>query len=100
MKPEWQKKIARERIDILFEEAEKAFPENKRRADRYVELARKIAMRYRVKIPKNHKKRFCEECHVYIKPGVNCDVKVGSKERAVKWECRECGHIKRYPYKG
>ncbi len=100
MASKWQKKIARERIEILFEEAKEAFPENKKRADRYVELARKIAMRYRVKIPKKYRKRFCEECYSYIKPGANCEVEMDSGDKALKWNCEECGHIKRYPYKG
>ncbi len=100
MKPKWQKKIAKERVEILFEEAGKAFPENKKRADRYVELARKIAMRYRIKIPKKHKKSFCGECKSYIKPGANCDVELDSDEKISKWKCLECGHIKRYQYKG
>ncbi len=100
MKPEWQKKIARERIEILFEEAGKAFPENKKRADRYVELARKIAMRYRVKIPKEFRKMFCENCYKYIKPGVNCTVEIDSDGKVIRWECNECGHVKRYPYGG
>ncbi len=100
MKPKWQKKIARERIEILFEEAEKNFPKNKRRADRYVELARKIAMRYRVGIPESYRRKFCEECKSYIKPGVNCKVEVDNDEKTVKWKCDECGHVKRYPYRG
>lgn len=100
MKPKWQKKIARERIEILFEEAEKNFPKNKRRADRYVELARKIAMRYRVGIPERYRRKFCEECYSYIKPGVNCKVEVDNDEKTVKWKCDECGHVKRYPYRG
>ncbi|MFP4116528.1 MAG: ribonuclease P protein component 4 [Candidatus Aenigmatarchaeota archaeon] len=100
MKPDWQKKIARERIEILFEEAEEAFTERKDRANRYVELARKIAMRYRVKIPKELNRKFCEECHSYIKPGVNCKTQVDSDEKTVKWKCEECGYVKRYPYEG
>ena len=100
MKPKWQKDIARERIEVLFNQADKTFPENKDRADRYVELARKIAMSYRVKIPKELNKKFCENCYSYIKPGVNCKVEMDSEEKTVKWKCEECGHVKRYPYEG
>ena len=42
------KKIVNERIKILFEEAEK----NSDYSNRYVYLARKLSMRYNVKIPK------------------------------------------------
>ncbi|MFP4045759.1 MAG: ribonuclease P protein component 4 [Candidatus Aenigmatarchaeota archaeon] len=99
MKPKWQRKIARERMEILFEEAEKAFPEHQERSDRYVELARKIGMRYKVKIPKEYKRRFCSNCYSYLKPGVNCKVRVNSEEKTVRWECEECGNLHRYPYR-
>lgn len=99
MKPKWQKEIARERIQILFEEAKKAFPEHPERANRYVELARKIGMHYRVRIPKELKRKFCDECHSYLKPGVNCEVNIDSEKNVVEWKCKECGHLKTYPYR-
>ena len=46
-----QQKIATERIEQLFEEAERTFHGNKTLANRYVSLARKIAMKVKVRIP-------------------------------------------------
>ena len=40
-----QKEIALQRIKILFQQAEEMFPKNKALANRYVSLARKIAMK-------------------------------------------------------
>ncbi|MBU2564846.1 MAG: ribonuclease P protein component 4, partial [Candidatus Thermoplasmatota archaeon] len=50
-------------FDRLFTLAEKeSLKHNMDRADRYVELARKIGMRYNVSIPAKYKRRFCKHC--------------------------------------
>ncbi len=42
-KPDWMIEIAQERMDILFNRAEKEYKEHPERSHRYVELARKIS---------------------------------------------------------
>ena len=42
-KPNWMIDIAQERMDILFNRAEKEYKEHPERSHRYVELARKIS---------------------------------------------------------
>ena len=50
--------IAGERIDILFNLAEEEAKAHKfQRANRYVDLARKIGMRYNVRVPSQYKRR-------------------------------------------
>ena len=98
MIPKWMKEIAKERINILMKEAEKEVKYHSERSKRYVELARKIGMRYKVRIPRKYKRRICPNCHAYLKPGVNCTVRLDPKNRCVVWKCLECGHEKRYPY--
>src|SRR3989338_5503391 len=85
--------IARERIDILFREA-KLNPEY---ANRYVFLARKIAMKLNVKIPKEYKMRYCHKCYKYFSAG-NSSVRTNAKTKAVEYGCRACGHVNRYGY--
>lgn len=98
-KPGWQKDIARERIDILFALAEKEFKKHRERSKRYVQLARKIGMRYNVKIPENLKGSFCKLCNSYLKLGVNCRVRTNPAQKAVIMKCLECGKITRHPYR-
>ena len=62
-KPAKQRKLALERIEELFKQADKAFKKNPELSDRYVHLARKIAMKYKVKIRSPLKKRFCKHCY-------------------------------------
>ena len=91
------KDIANERIEILFEEAEAAFKEHPERSNRYVELARKIGMKAKVKIPKQFKRKFCKHCNAYLKPGVNCKVR-NAKGRMI-YECLKCRKFMRFVIK-
>ncbi len=91
-------KIAEERIEILFREAERQIREHPERANRYVFLARKIAMRYNVKIPKELKRKFCHKCHHYFLLGKNCKVRTNPETKCVEYKCLDCGRVNRYGY--
>jgi ribonuclease P protein subunit RPR2 len=86
------KKIARERVNELFKQAEKA--KEKVFANRYVELARKIAMRYKIRIPTELKRRVCKHCYSYLRPGKN--VRIRTKEGKVVYYCLECKKYMRF----
>jgi len=88
------KPLARERIAVLFAEAEKAFHEDPAYSDRYVELARKIAMKERVRIDHEYRRRFCHHCSRYLVPGANMRVRVHPGWVAVT--CGSCKTTTRY----
>lgn len=96
-KPKYQRKIAEERIHILFEEAEKAFADHPERSNRYVEIARNIAMKFNLSMPDELKNLFCPQCYAYWVPSetVRIRLKNGSKVMT----CNECGKVTRRPYK-
>jgi ribonuclease P protein subunit RPR2 len=97
-KPEWQTDIAKERIIILFREAAKSARANDfKRADRYVFLARKIGMKYNVKLTR-YKRKFCKYCYKYLLPGANAVVRTNPRTQSVEIKCLECKKINRYPY--
>ncbi len=98
MIPHWMKRIARERISILLKLAEKEVSSHPERSRRYVELARRIGMRYKVRLPKKYKRKVCKTCNSYLKPGVTCTVRLIPKEKVVVWRCLNCGRERRYPY--
>ena len=83
-----QKQIAQERIETLFLEAEKAFPTNKSLSNRYVTLARKIAMKVKTRIPRELKRKFCKHCYKYLFPGRNCRIR--TREGKLIIYCLEC----------
>lgn len=91
-------KIALERIKILFQEAAKQFKRNPERSHRYVALARKIAMKTKVKVPKNLKRKFCLHCYKYLQPGVNCRVR--TKNKKLIYFCYACKKYMRIPLTG
>lgn len=97
-KQAWQQKIARERIKILFELAEKEFEKHPERSRRYIELARKIGMRYNVRLGKL-KRKFCKNCNTLLKPGVTSNVMLDTKNKTVVVICKNCQKIYRYRYK-
>jgi ribonuclease P protein subunit RPR2 len=92
-----ERQIALDRIEQLFSEAEKAFKEKPHLSNRYVELARKIAMKAKVRIRSELKKRFCKHCQSYLKPGVNCRVRLTKKH--LTYYCQSCKKFMRFPYK-
>lgn len=97
-KPNWQIGIAKERIKILFDEAEKRFDDRPELSDRYVELARKLNMKYNVPIPAKYKRRFCKSCHKYLRAGKNAKVRLNPKEKCINIWCLECGNVMRVGY--
>src|SRR3989338_5771704 len=92
VKPEYQLRIARERIAILFSEASAAEPEL---AKRYMKLAKKIGMRYNIRLGKL-KRRFCRHCFSYFTAG---NSRRRMKSGIMNVTCLSCGKITRYPYK-
>ena len=62
-------------------------------ARRYVYLARRISMRTKTKIPKEH--IYCKNCFTPMVPGT-FRVRLGAHR--VIMTCAECGSVKRIPY--
>ncbi len=93
-----ERRIALERMGILFGLAEKeALQGHAARARRYVDLARRLGMRYNVRVPAEYKRRFCKACLAYLVPSVNARVRVGRGRVVVT--CLVCGAIQRLPFR-
>lgn len=71
--------------------------ERPERARRYVELARKIGMRYNVRTPANFRRSFCKSCRAYLVPSRNARVRVD--EGRIIVTCGGCGAVQRRPYR-
>ncbi|MEM4259875.1 MAG: ribonuclease P protein component 4 [Candidatus Woesearchaeota archaeon] len=96
-KTDKQLKIAEERIVELFSLAENGFKNNPALSNRYITLARKISMKYKVKIPAELKRRFCKYCYSYLFPGINCRVRLNNDK--IIYTCFKCKNFIRFPYK-
>ncbi len=92
------RKIAEKRIKELFKEAEEAAASGKMdRADRYVELARKIGMRYNVTLQSEFRRRVCRNCYSYLYPGKSCRVRLQKGKLVTR--CDRCGEMNRYIFR-
>jgi len=88
--------IAAERIDRLAELAEAATVAGEfDRSREYVRLARRLAERHRLSLPRGFARAACDACDVYQRPGVNVRVRV-QRGRVIR-RC-DCGATARYPY--
>jgi ribonuclease P protein subunit RPR2 len=98
-KPEWQQELAQERIEILFREALAAAKSGRLdRANRYVYLARRLAMKFNLRFEREQRRKFCHNCYHYLLPGKNVRVRINPKTKAVEMTCLDCKHVNRYPY--
>ena len=91
------KDLAIQRIDRLFELAHDEFGQNPQRSDRYVLLARRIGMRYRIRFPSTLKRQMCKHCRSYLVQGSSSRVRL--RGRYITVTCLRCNKQMRYPYK-
>ncbi|MBN1644549.1 ribonuclease P [Candidatus Woesearchaeota archaeon] len=90
------KESAKKRIIFFFKEAKNVFASNPSLANRYITLARKYSMKYKVKIPRVLKRRFCRHCYKYLVPGKNCRVR--THKGKVVYFCMNCKKYMRFVY--
>ena len=94
------KRIAMQRIRTLFHLARETVHEDPALAQRYVDIARKVAMAAKVRLPRKYRRQVCPHCKSFILPGVNCRVRVKQRrEPHVVITCLNCGKQMRIPLK-
>lgn len=86
------RQIALERIHTLFELAKSNIRKEPALAQRYAQIARRIAMKTRVRLPREYRRLICKHCKSFIYPNVNCRVRVQQRrEPHTVITCLECG---------
>ena len=62
----------------------------------HVATAKKIILKYKLKIPFEYKILFCKNCKRFIVPGRDSRFRIGkSRIKALRITCRICGHTYR-----
>ncbi|MHA1265141.1 MAG: ribonuclease P protein component 4 [Candidatus Helarchaeota archaeon] len=93
------KKIALEQINRLFDQAKQVFNENPEKSQRYIDIARAISKRCKVRIPPHHKYLVCKHCKSYLVFGVTGRVRLRTnKRRHITVTCLKCKTHKRNYY--
>lgn len=99
--PKFNKKqlqqLALTRVKEFFKEAQHIFPTHPHLADRYIQIARKTAMKVNLKLPRELKRRFCKHCYAYFVPGKTCRIRI-HKSR-VTYYCVACKKYMRFMLK-
>ena len=93
MRPTGAKQIARQRIQILFEQAKKVCKTDTKLATQYVKSARRIAMAAKIRLPLEFRRQTCKNCNALLMQGSNCRVRIKQKrESHVVITCLNCGN--------
>lgn len=88
--------IAADRIQRLHDLAQEAARDgDDDRAREYVRLARRLAERNRLRLPREFRRFTCDACDAYLIPGRNARVR--TRDGHVVVTC-DCGQQSRYPY--
>jgi ribonuclease P protein subunit RPR2 len=91
-----EKRVALKRIQILFDLAKKNIHKNPQLSNRYIEIARKVAMRVRLHLPKEYRYYYCKHCKSFNLPGVNKIVRIQPKRSPhIVFTCTTCGKYTR-----
>jgi ribonuclease P protein subunit RPR2 len=92
------KKIAGQRVELLFQRAKSVYRSDPQLSSRYVVTARKIAMAAKMPLPVVYKRQICKKCNTLLVQGDNCRVRVRpNREPHVVITCLNCGSKTRIP---
>ncbi|HEY9385904.1 MAG TPA: RNase P subunit [Nitrososphaeraceae archaeon] len=90
------KEIAKERISLLIDNALHEAKYDDDVANNQARLAKKVAMRMRLRLPYEIRQLYCKNCKQFILPGKSSRIRTGrSKLKAIRITCLKCGHVYR-----
>jgi ribonuclease P protein subunit RPR2 len=61
-------------------------------------MARKIAIRYNIRLPPELRRKVCKTCCSYLVPGKSARVRTRPGNRTIVFTCLGCGRVSRFPY--
>ena len=92
-----QKKLALVEIEDILNKAKEVFDGNPDLAHKYAKKSRRIALKYKLKLPLRLKRRICKNCHSYLVPGKN--LRIRTRKGHVVYYCLNCKKFMRIGYK-
>lgn len=92
------KRVASERIGILYRLAEKEVQLHPELSKEYVRTLRKISAHYKVRLPQEIKNGVCKKCNTFLLPGFNSKIRLASKKEYIVYMCMNCGEEKHIRY--
>lgn len=92
------KRIAAERIEILYRAAVDAFPKDMELSREYISMLEEIGRHYKVKIPKGIAAKVCKHCSAPLIEGVNSEIRIIAKDKRIIYRCKKCGSTNSLPF--
>lgn len=86
---------ARQRVDILLANSVNYAHRDIVIASRQAEIARRICLKYNLRLPYDQRRLFCRGCKQLILPGINSRVRIHNHPKSLSTTCMRCGHISR-----
>lgn len=94
MKRREAKKEAAKIAKGLIETVARTAPEDAGLARRQAALARRLALKFNLRMDWSQKRLFCHGCKNMIFPGINARVRLGP-DKILLVTCSDCGHVNR-----
>ena len=89
-----------QRIDELMGLAIETAPEDLELANRYVEMAARLATRHRVRLRPEWRRLVCRKCRALLLPGRTSRVRTRqNRSPHTSVTCLRCGTVRRYGYR-
>jgi len=95
-KPERQTNLAMQRVRTLIEEADTIFERRPELSDRYAEMARRISMKNKLRLPPEIKRRICKGCEAFLVPGKTSRIRTNRGNVVIY--CMRCKKVTRVGY--
>ncbi len=88
------KRLAQTEIRRHFAAAQQVFKNQPLLAHKHIAKARRLAMKHKIALPRELKRRFCKHCYRYLVPGTNCRVR--TQKARVIYYCLNCKKFMRF----
>jgi ribonuclease P protein subunit RPR2 len=92
-----QQKEALLDIKSILLKARSFFTLKKEKSHIYSKKARRISMKYKLKLPSHLNRKICKNCHSFLIPGKN--LRVRTTRGHITYYCHECKKFTRIGYK-
>ncbi len=97
-----EKKIALNRIKILYNKAVSLYDKNPELSRKYIYIILKIKNKFRIRFGSDLKNKFCKKCYTVWIPGKTLSIRI--RKGRIIYQCKYCKYVKRFkikkPYKG
>jgi RNase P subunit RPR2 len=92
------RKVAAERIEVLYDAAVRAYPMDKELSRGYIRLLEEIGRHYKVRIGKEMAAGICKRCSQPLVAGHNLELRVIAAEKRRVYRCRDCRAVNSLPF--